>query len=670
MAPDDNPARRRVARRLAFTALVLTTGAHLAVAATPRDEPPASADEWLLFQDIPSVYGASRFEQSASEAPASVTVITADEIAAFGWRTVAEALRAVRGFFTTFDRNYTYVAVRGFGRPGDYNTRVLLLLDGHRINDNVFDSGLYATESPVDISLVDRIEVIRGPSSSLYGTSAFFAVINVITKRGRDLAGAEIEATGASYRTAGARLSYGARLDSGLELLVSGTAPRSRGQDHYYREFDDPTTNDGIAESADEDERDNLFAKLSRGRMTFEAAYNSRTKQIPTASFGTDFNDPRARTTDRLYSLKLGYDRTFDDASRLEVALAYDDYYYDGRYPYGGVVYQDYARGAWWTLDTQHSRSINEDHKLVAGAFLQYNAQQDQGAFDQDPYFLYFQDEHTSNYWALYFQDEFRLGARWLVSAGVRHDNHASFGGTTNPRAGLIYDVEGRQTWKFLYGRAFRAPNAYERFYGDGVTLKTNPDLGPETVQTYEVVYDRALGRRFRASTSAYLFKIEDLISQTVDPADGLLVFENLDRAEGTGIELELDGTVARGITGRFSYCIQEAEDEATGETLTNSPRHLAKLNLAAPLLDNRLKLGLETQYLSERRTLDGATAGGYALTNLTLLAQDVVGGLGLSLSVYNLLDREYDDPGAEEHIQDVIPQDGRNYRLGVRYAF
>ena len=121
------------------------------------------------------------------EAPASVTIINKDEIKKYGYRNLADILRSVRGFFVTNDRNYQYLGVRGFNRPGDYNTRILLLVDGHRLNDGLYDQAPIGYDFPVDIDLIDRVEVIRGPSSSIYGTNAFFAVVNVITRNGREL---------------------------------------------------------------------------------------------------------------------------------------------------------------------------------------------------------------------------------------------------------------------------------------------------------------------------------------------------------------------------------------------------------------------------------------------------------------------------------------------------
>jgi iron complex outermembrane receptor protein len=105
--------------------------------------------------------------QSASDAPASVTVITADEIQKYGYRTLADILQSVRGFYITSDRLYSYVGVRGFGRLGDWNSRILLLVDGHRVNNNVDGHGMLGTEFLVDVDLIERVEVIRGPSSSL-----------------------------------------------------------------------------------------------------------------------------------------------------------------------------------------------------------------------------------------------------------------------------------------------------------------------------------------------------------------------------------------------------------------------------------------------------------------------------------------------------------------------
>ena len=118
------------------------------------------------LMNIP-VMGASKYAQKLSEAPADVSIVTREEIKKYGYRTLADILRSVRGFYVTYDRNYSYLGVRGFNRPGDYNMRILFLVDGHRLNDNVYDCALIGTDFPLDVDLLDRVEIIRGPSYAL-----------------------------------------------------------------------------------------------------------------------------------------------------------------------------------------------------------------------------------------------------------------------------------------------------------------------------------------------------------------------------------------------------------------------------------------------------------------------------------------------------------------------
>jgi outer membrane receptor for ferrienterochelin and colicins len=150
----------------------------------------------LMKVEIDSVYGASKYKQKVTAAPASITIITAEEIKRYGYRTLADILRDVPGFYVTYDRNYNYVGVRGFGRPGDYNSRILLLVDGHRINDNIDDQAFIGTDFPVDISLIDRVEVIRGPNSSLYVASALLGIVNIVTRH--DISGVTVSEEAAS----------------------------------------------------------------------------------------------------------------------------------------------------------------------------------------------------------------------------------------------------------------------------------------------------------------------------------------------------------------------------------------------------------------------------------------------------------------------------------------
>ncbi|MEK6696510.1 MAG: Plug domain-containing protein [Candidatus Deferrimicrobiota bacterium] len=121
--------------------LILAVSAHIGAAfAAPL---PAIELESMSLEDLMNipVYAASRFEQKSSEAPSSVTVVTSREIRKYGWKTLADLLRTVRGFHVSYDRSYNWVGVRGFLPPGDSNTKILTLVDGHRMNDDVYNQG-------------------------------------------------------------------------------------------------------------------------------------------------------------------------------------------------------------------------------------------------------------------------------------------------------------------------------------------------------------------------------------------------------------------------------------------------------------------------------------------------------------------------------------------------
>jgi outer membrane receptor for ferrienterochelin and colicins len=256
------------------------------------------------------------------------------------------------------------------------------------------------------------------------------------------------------------------------------------------------------------------------------------------------------------------------------------------------------------------------------------------------------------------------------LNVGLRHDHYTTFGGTTNPRLALIYDPVKNTTLKLLYGAAFRAPNAYELFWHQNGVTKANPLIQPETNKTTELVLEQYLGRYVRLTTTGFYYRVSDLISQQTDPVDDLLVYNNAGAITAKGLELEAEGKLAKGQQGRISYTFQDSQDEQTGLPLTNSPRHLLQIHLITPLAGERLFAGLELQHIGSRRTIAGTEVSGAFVPNLTFFSEKLPKGMELSASLYNIFNTSYGDPGSEEHRQDIILQDGRNFRLKLTYRF
>lgn len=657
--------------------LGLSPPARAQEAQAPPPQPPSELSNLTLEQlaelSIDSVYGASSYNQKVTEAPSSITIVTADEIQRYGYRTLADVLRSVRGFYVTSDRNYSFLGVRGFSRPGDYNARVLLLVDGHRLNDNIFGAALIGTEFPLDVELIERVEIIRGPSSSLYGTSAFFAVLNVITRRGDAVRGMEGTASLGSFGSRKGRVTYGRRSAGGLDVVASASRYESDGERRiFFSEFDSPATNNGFAENADSDQFAKFFGRVTFKQLTFLGLYGSREKAIPTASFGTVFNDPRSKTIEIQGFVDVQYNRTFAGTWDVGSRVHYDRYGYDGDYVFENsdteapllVVNKDFARGNWWGAELKLTKRVREGHTIAVGSEYRNNFRQDQFNYDQAPLLQYLDDRRTSTNWALYVQDEIALHRSVILNVGVRHDNYDTFGGTTNPRAGLIYSPLKKTTVKLLYGQAFRAPNAYELFWHQQDVAKSNPDLRPESNRTTELVLEQYLGTSLRVAATGFHYGIHGLITQQTDPVDGLLVYNNVEEIRAKGLELEVEGRWSNGLRARVGHTIEDSRNNDTGLALTNSPKHLANVNVMTPILKERLSAGAELQYVGARRTIAGHEVPGVWMPNLTVFGQIVPHKLEVAASVYNLFDHTYSDPGSEEHRQDAIVQYGRSARL------
>jgi iron complex outermembrane receptor protein len=193
--------------------------------------------------------------------------------------------------------------------------------------------------------------------------------------------------------------------------------------------------------------------------------------------------------------------------------------------------------------------------------------------------------------------------------------------------------------------------------------------LSPETIRTSELVWEQYLGRQYRLSVSGYHYQVEALINQSTT-GSGHLVFENLDGARATGAEIEFEGRWDAGVTARLSYAHQRTIETTTRQAMSASPRDLAKLNVILPFSRQRFTLGLEAQYHGEVITLDRNRVKDFALGNATVATRQLGKGWNASFSVYNLFDTAYGYPGAEDHVQDVLPQEGRTYRLKLSHRF
>ena len=662
----------------ALTRLAIATLLALSSAPALADEPqPKTPDdiaalplERLLDLEI---YSASRFPQKASAAPSSARVVTAAEIRAHGWRTLAEALASLPGLFTSYDRTYAYLGARGFLRPGDYDSRFLLLVDGMRVNDPVYDQAPIGTDFVVDMQLVDRIEYVPGPGSAAFGSNAFFGVINVITRNGRDVPGAAATVQVGSFDDRGIAAQYGVAGED-RDLLVAASRERNDGATLYFPEFDSPDTGNGIARGLDALDLDRLLIKANVGNASFMLAHASQTKGDPTASYGQLFGDPRSEATDTRTLANLGYQGALADDFKWSGRLYAGRYDYRGNYVYAPPpsLNQDTADALWFGAGVQAVYTGWSRQTVVVGFDAQRDVRRDLSNYDIDPYALYIDGKSTNTHLAPFVEDEFAIRDDLRLDAGLRYDYTRENGSDTSPRVALIYTPTAETTLKALAGEAYRAPNAYERTYADtGAAIGLdNGELDSERIRTLELALSQRFGARTTLTASLFRYDIRSLIDEVVDPDTGDSGFENAGRVRDTGLELALDHVWQNGATFRATYGYANVEDLADGGAwFQNSPHHLVKIDATVPLGASGLLAGAEARYVSKRLGATGPIDP-YAIVDLALTWPVVRNHLELALSLKNVFDTRYADPPGPSFVQNGIEQDGRTVFFRASYRF
>jgi iron complex outermembrane receptor protein len=665
-------------RRTSHPAGLLLAAAMLALGA-----PPAAAQSAIDLAELPlarlldmEVTGPSRVAGRRSASAASVSVIPREEIEALGWRTLGEALRSLRGTMIVNDRTYDYAGVRGFYASGDYNTRVLLLIDGNRVNDRLYDQAYLGGEFPLEMGEVERIEFIPGQGSAVYGANALFGVINVITR----VAGARGGSVGAGlgrdgerwwrahwqqpageggWRLAAARLRRdGARL--AYPLPPADDAQR---RDPSPEGGDAPPVL-GTVPGLEAETRQQLRLRWDQGGTRFSAIHADRRQGVPWTA-GLVFGDRRNTYHDKFTQLSLQHEATLSGSEQLTGQLHAGHYHFTGDYvvDYPPVTLnRDVAHARWWGGELRLTSTRFDGHRLVAGVEWERSAELMQRNFDVEPGTdSYLDDERSTHRAAVFGEDQIRLGDDWTLHLGGRLDRVAGAGTAGSPRVALAWRPADDWHLKAIHGRAFRRANAYEAYYEVDAPAgyRRNPSLGPERVRGDELVVEWLPQGQWRAAASLYRNRARGLLILGYDePADRYQV-ANSGGFSARGAELELEHA-GHALRWRLNASFNQDRSGAEAGFPALYPRRQLKGTLVAPL-GGDWRLGAELQAMGRR-----GSAPGHALAHLALggplnfLSQRPQ----LQLALRNAFDRAAADPGPDAQRLPLLPQPGRHWRL------
>jgi iron complex outermembrane receptor protein len=611
------------------------------------------------------VITAAKFIQRSAESASSISVITAEEIESFNFSTLGDVLNSQRGMYLSNDRNYLYTGSRGFSRPTDYNNRIVIMIDGHIMNEVVYGSAFMGNELGLNLEAVERIEIIRGPGASLYGSGAMLNIVNIIMKKGRSLNGASISYTAGSLGLSEVSALAGAKLGK-ADLFLTGRAGSSEGEDFYFSELDDPLTNNGISSGMDWERYAGIHGGMTVGKLKFSGGYSSRSKGIPTGSFETDLTGDVNSADDRYY-LEANFSNDTRENQRLNFRVYYDDYCYRGSYPSQGISLYDASDGRWAGAELQYFLGTGQKNSLVTGLEYKYIFKADYREWDASE--VFFNENFPFYYLSVFAHDQYEISAKMSLTTGFRFDNYTVFGSSFSPRAALVYNLAEASSLKLIFGDAFRIPNIYESFYESENSHKSNPGIKPEKIQSLEFVWLQELDANLYFSFSAYSYLMKNLIDQHLDEADGLTHFMNLNKVRGNGLEAELRYRESGKYTGYLNLSLQNTTDIDNNSRLTNSPAFSSNAGVSLPFI-KWFYLSPELYFETGRKTLADNMTDNLFLCNFSLRSGKFLKYMSLVARVNNIFNTSYSLPGGFEHAMDVIPQHGRTYSVKLNVKF
>ncbi len=645
---------------------------------------------------------ASASKHTVSQAPAIVTLITADDIKATGAANLVDVLEGVPGL---------HIRTSQFGfRPlvqfrGTRANQTLLMINGASMKDLMWGFGIFWKGLPA--SMIERVEIIRGPGSAIFGADAASGVINVITKTAGKIEHSEAGVRLGSFNTQTAWMQHGDEWN-GHEIALTAEVSSTDGHSPLI-ESDGQTIQDqnfgtdvslapGNAEYGWRNE--DLRFSMGKNNWRLMADYMRRSN-LGIGLTGAGVLDPLTRGSDTRTNLGLFYDNdNFSKDWSLNAELRYQHLKYTsgdgfqerpagytdatGSYPEGQINHMSSAERQLSFQSSGLYRGITK-HSLRIGAGLTW----------QDLYFVEqivnygldgsgntlpadspltnlsntdyaFAPEKIRRINYIFLQDIWNISSAWELTSGLRYDQYSDFGGTLNPRLALVWETSNKLTSKLMYGSAFRDPSYQELFSITSRSLP-NANLDPERSETIDLAFSYAAQSNLQLNMNLYHFKQTDII-RTVS-VDGLTTkqFQNAGNHRIRGIELEARWQAAENLNLSANYTKRSQDEDF--RTL-QEPDKDAYMRIDWGF-SHSWNWNLQANWIGERRRAsndDRPPVSAYLLADTTLrYAQSK--HWEYALSIRNL----FDDDAREftgRSIANDLPLPERNYYMEARYRF
>ncbi|MBK9515962.1 MAG: TonB-dependent receptor [Anaeromyxobacter sp.] len=656
----------------------------------------------------PNLAAASLHEERSSAAPAAVFVLTSEDLRAGGFRTLSEALRTVPGLFTYSDGFYQYAGVRGTGLLVDYTTRLLVLIDGHPVNNTLgIGENSLGPDLPVPLGLVERIEVVKGPAGGVYGPTAFLGVVNVVTLRGSSPGwAASVDTTLAQGGALGGRISGGGTgVVGGWQVTAGVEAEQSHGFAWTYPELaastDRPAPPGGVVAGVDQWSAQRAYLRAARHDLELRAGCARWRRGLPSAPYSSIILDERNQVETQACFAQLGVEQPLGERAGIALRLGVDHFAYRDYYAYeppgqgqgGGTgPFRDHGTDDWLSADVRLRWSLAAPWSFTLGATGEAHDTTQLSQADLIPPLSVdpVNGLGVGTIRASYLTLNTYALAEWEVAAGVvLHGSlswfwHELFGQRVSPRAALVWRPTPRARVKAIYSEGFRPPTAAEAFFDDEVFFIPNPDVRPETVRSAELRYEHRVAAGVALGLSLFRNHYQDLIVTATVPAPGV---PNPDPANPSdfrqqsvnsgsfqvlggelGVEVNVEGTLR-------AYGGVSLQQASSGRP--NFPAVTGNLAVASRAPWRPLTLSLLAAFTGRRDKDPVALAPGVkpevgpALRLDARAVLEVPGAPGLTVEagLANLLDSVVLHPAPQDFAPlTELPEPPRTFRLGLRY--
>jgi len=673
--------------------------------------PDESLEDFYGDEDFVSIATGSK--KAIHKAPSVATVITSDDIKSMGANSIYEILESVTGIHiypSNLDRMKPNFSIRGIHTAE--NPQTLLLVNGERTTYEY--SGSRWQQFNVGVDLIDRIEVIRGPGSAVYGADAFSGVVNIITKGVNSVAVKEVGIKAGSFNTTSSWINYvnsnnpfkyslnaqWTKTEGDSDRIVQTDAMHGFGLDFLSNA---PGALDTKAETID------LHAQLSYQGFSASAWYLENEGGTGAGAAQALSNSDNEKT--KALTLNTGYKWEINSALNMNFSAhyqTYDDDTYFVIFPPGmalprefndqglptaftvftdGLIGQPIAHEKYYGTNLVTQYSGIEQHSIRAEIGYRYSEAKPEelknfgpGVLDGSedfkdgtltnvrgtPY-IYMLDQDRELYF-LTLQDEWELAADWEFTAGVRYDHYSDFGGTFNPRLALVWQTQHNLTTKLLYGEAFRAPSFQELYAINNPIVLGNADLDPEKIQTTEIAFDYRPNFDWQLMANLFYYQSEDLITY-IPNNDGTSVAQNARNQDGYGAEFEAHWKPSDSLHIKAGYAWQESEDKHSKENIADAPGQVFDISLNWTMHED-IGLHIDTRWVMNRKRLASDSRKDiedYNWTNLSA-SYKITNQWSAQLTVRNIFNANAFEP-SDGQIADDYPLDSRGYWLSISYT-